>query len=128
MTTSSPAAWNEERFARCLGLVLRAGVVLSAALVAGGGVLYLLQHGGVAPDYRIFRLEPRELRSMRSIVEDVDPHSGRGLIQLGVLMLIATPIARVVFAALGFLAQRDWLYAGVSLLVLLLLAYSLTAV
>jgi uncharacterized membrane protein len=46
---------------------------------------------------------------MRSIVEDVDPPNGRGLIQPGVLTLIATPVARVVIAVLGFLAQRDWL-------------------
>ena len=125
--TSSPAGWSEERFARWLGLVLRTGVLLSASLVAGGGVLYLRQHEGLAPDYQTFRLEGPELRSMQAIVEDVDLHSGRGLIQLGVLALIVTPVARVVFAALGFLAQRDWLYAGVSLLVLFLLAYSLTA-
>jgi uncharacterized membrane protein len=117
--------WSEERFVRWLSLVLRAGVVLSAVLVAAGGALYLGQQRGVAPDYRTFRLEPQELRAMRSVV-GADLRSGRGLIQLGVLTLIATPVARVVFAAIGFLARKDWLYVGVSLVVLSLLTYSLT--
>ena len=54
------------------------------------------------------------------------PH-GRGLIQLGLLLLIATPIARVVFSVAGFARQRDWLYVAITLIVLTLLGYSLLA-
>jgi len=46
---------------------------------------------------------------------------------LGLLFLIATPIARVVFSIVGFMRQRDWHYAGVTAAVLALLAYSLLA-
>jgi uncharacterized membrane protein len=53
--------------------------------------------------------------------------SGRGLVQLGLLFLIATPIARVVFSIVGFMRQRDRLYVGVTAAVLALLAYSLLA-
>jgi uncharacterized membrane protein len=53
--------------------------------------------------------------------------SGRGLVQFGLLFLIATPIARVVFSIVGFMRQRDWLYVGVTAAVLALLAYSLFA-
>ena len=41
-------------------------------------------------------------------------------------VLIATPIARVVFSVIGFARQRDWLYVGVTLAVLMLLVYSVT--
>ena len=41
--------------------------------------------------------------------------------QLGLLLLIATPIARVVFSIFGFMRQRDWLYVGVTATVLALL-------
>jgi uncharacterized membrane protein len=49
----------------------------------------------------------------------------RGVIQLGLLLLIATPIGRVVFSVIGFVRQRDWLYVAITLLVLRLLLYSL---
>jgi uncharacterized membrane protein len=47
------------------------------------------------------------------------------LIQVGLLVLIATPIARVALAAAGFCMERDRLYAGVSLIVLAILTYGI---
>ena len=46
---------------------------------------------------------------------------GQGLIQLGALLLIATPIARVAFSVYVFARQRDRLYIVVTLIVLILL-------
>ncbi len=51
--------------------------------------------------------------------------SSRGTIQLGILLLIATPVARVLLLVLGFAWQRDRTYVLVSLVVLGLLVYSL---
>ena len=96
-------------------------------MVFTGGVVYLLRHGHEVPDYRVFRGEPGDLRSVSGIVSDARSLSGRGLIQLGLLLLIATPIARVVFSVAGFLRQRNWMYVVITLLVLALLAYSLTS-
>ena len=50
---------------------------------------------------------------------------GRGLIQLGLLMLISTPIARVAFSIVGFAMERDRMYVTFTLVVLLILLYSL---
>jgi uncharacterized membrane protein len=50
-----------------------------------------------------------------------------GLIQLGLLLLIATPVARVVFSVAGFAIERDWMYVVITLLVLLTLLYSLAS-
>ena len=109
-----------------LGTVLRTGVLISAAVVAWGGVVYLSDRVVSAPDYHVFRGEPADLRSVSGIILDAKALDGRGLIQLGVLVLIATPIARVVFSVIGFATQRDWLYVGVTLVVLMLLIYSVT--
>jgi uncharacterized membrane protein len=51
---------------------------------------------------------------------------GRGIIQLGLLFLIATPVARVVFSIFAFSVQRDRLYVVVTLTVLAILMFSLT--
>ena len=88
--------------------------------------MYLLRHGHDVPDYRVFRGEPSDLRSVSGIVSDARLLSGRGLIQLGLILLIATPIARVVFSVAGFLKQRNWMYVAITLIVLMLLAHSLT--
>ena len=77
------------------------------------------------PSYQMFRGEPADLRSLGGIVGDALSLRGRGIIQLGLLLLIATPVARVAFAVFAFARQRDWIYVTVSLIVLSLLIYSL---
>jgi uncharacterized membrane protein len=108
-----------------LGNVLRAGVMLAAAVVVLGGVVYLVRHGHEPPAYQKFQGEPADLRSLGGILRDSGQLRGRGIIQLGLLLLIATPIARVVFAGYGFARQRDWLYVAVAAIVLSLLSYAL---
>ena len=87
--------------------------------------MYLLQYGMDTVDYQAFRGEPADLRSVSGILRGVGALSGRGIIQFGLLLLVATPVARVVFSVVGFIRQRDWLYVVISAIVLLLLAVSL---
>jgi uncharacterized membrane protein len=103
--------------------LLRTGVVLSAAIVFVGGLIFLARHGLEMPDYRVFRGEPADLRSLRGIFHDALALRGRAIIQLGLLLLIATPVARVAYLAFAFARQRDRLYSIIALIVLVLLAY-----
>jgi uncharacterized membrane protein len=116
---------TDQRIDVILGRLLRTGVILSAMFVLAGGVLYLLHHAAPATDYHVFRGEPGELRRVPGILHEAAALHGRGLIQLGLLMLIATPIARVLFSVLAFAYERDWFYVLVTLVVLCLLTYSL---
>lgn len=88
--------------------------------------MFLARHGLQRPEYHMFRGEPGTLRTIKGIISDVTRFGGRGLIQFGLLLLIATPIARVAFSVIGFARQRDWLYVLITLAVLFLLSYSLT--
>ena len=108
-----------------IGKLLQSGVVLAAAVVLAGGVVYVTRHRVPAMNYRVFQGEPAELRTIGGIFHEALALRGRGLIQLGLLILIATPVARVVFSVFAFLYQRDWTYVGVTLIVLGLLFYSL---
>jgi uncharacterized membrane protein len=108
-----------------IGNLLRFGVVLSALIVLFGAVIYLLRHGHSPTEYRVFRGEPTDLRSVRGILRDALALRGRGIIQLGLLFLIATPVARVAFSIFGFAEERDRMYVVVASLVLLVLLYSL---
>jgi len=116
---------DHEAFEVLLGHVLRAGVVLAAIVVSAGGVIFLMKHGGELPAYGTFRGEPGNLRSIAAILSEARTLSGRGVIQLGLLLLIATPVARVFFALVGFGREKNWMYVGISAIVLALLAYSL---
>lgn len=111
-----------------LGRVLRTGVSLAAGIVVCGGAVYLWNRGALPADYRIFRGEPADLRSIHGILVEAAAGSGRGLIQLGLLVLIATPVARVLCSVVGFARERDWRYVTITFIVLVLLGYSLIAV
>jgi uncharacterized membrane protein len=115
----------ERRMDAVMGRVLQVGVMVAAALVFAGGVLYLVRHPMPTVDYRHFQGEPEEYQTVRGIFKEAAGLRGRGLIQLGVLVLIATPVARVVFSVYAFLRQRDWTYVVVTLIVLGILCYSL---
>jgi len=108
-----------------VGNLLRAGVALSAAVVFVGGVIYLVRHGAETPNYHIFRGEPADLRALSGIVRDASALRGRGMIQLGLVLLIATPVARVAFLIYAFACQGDRLYAVIASIVLALLVYGL---
>jgi uncharacterized membrane protein len=121
-------AARQPRLEILVGNLLRAGVLTAAAVVLLGGTIYLWRHGAAPPQYKNFHGEPADLCSVTGILGNVLLGSGRGVIQLGVLLLIATPVMRVVLLLLGFLWQRDFLYTIVSLAVLALLLYSLFGV
>ncbi|MEX2299740.1 MAG: DUF1634 domain-containing protein [Bryobacterales bacterium] len=108
---------------RRLGNLLRAGVSLAAVVVLVGGLIYLARHGHEQPAYQTFRGEPSALRTFAGILSGAWELRGREIIQLGLLLLIMTPIARVAFAAYSFTRQRDWLYVGIASIVLSLLLY-----
>ncbi len=105
--------------------LLQVGVLVSAAIVAIGAFVYLLKYGGQPAQYHFFRGEPDELKSVTEIVKGALHLRGKALIQMGLLLLIATPVARVAFSVAAFAEQRDRLYVVVTSIVLLLLIYSL---
>jgi len=117
--------WTEHQVEQFIGDLLRGGVLIAAVVVLLGGNLYLVRHGTALPLYGSFRGEPEELRSIPGILADAWALRGRGIIQLGLLLLIATPVARVVCAMVAFALQRDWLYVSVTVIVLSVLVYSL---
>jgi uncharacterized membrane protein len=120
-----PNLRQDQRMDQIMAVLLRSGVLLAASLVFIGGIVYLSRHNLPAINYRVFQGEPEELRTVSGILREAGKFHARGLIQLGLLVLIATPVARVLFSVFAFLYERDWTYVAVTIIVLALLCYSL---
>jgi uncharacterized membrane protein len=116
---------TDQQFEIFLGKLLRTGVVIAALIVLAGGVWFLSEAHGARREYATFRGVPAELSSLDGIFHGAVGGQALAVIQLGILVLIATPVARVLFSMLGFALEKDWMYVGVTAMVLALLLYSL---
>lgn len=123
--TRSSTSWSDQKVERVIGTLLQAGLMLAAGVVLAGGICYLFRHGSALPDYRVFRGEPSDLRSIAGVLHGVGARRCRDLIQLGLVLLIATPVARVAFSVFAFAMERDRTYVAITLVVLAILLYSL---
>lgn len=108
-----------------LGNLLRIGVIVAAVVVLIGGILYLLRHGGEIPHYSQFHGQPAGARSLGGIISMLESLQAQAVIRFGFLLLIATPVLRVAFSVVGYIRERDHKYVVITLLVLLILLYSL---
>jgi uncharacterized membrane protein len=110
---------------RNLSALLRCGVTSAACIVLAGAVLFLAAHGAEPADYAIFRGAPLELRSIGGMLRSALSLEGRGVIQLGVAVLIATPVVRVAVSFGAFTRARDPRYVVITGAVLGVLVYSI---
>jgi uncharacterized membrane protein len=109
-----------------IGTLLRLGVMLAGSVVFFGAIVYLIRNGtGTLPDYKSFHGETVQLSTVEGILSGCLEFRGRAIIQLGVLLLIATPVARVAFAVVAFAFEKDKLYVCLTLVVLAILMISL---
>jgi uncharacterized membrane protein len=115
-----------------IGSLLRYGVVLSAIIVIAGVIRLatasglsdtdgLLAYSATAVPHGAFTLS---VSGFFIGLAAFDPYS---LIELGVLVLIATPVARVTTSVLLFAAERDRIYVLITAVVLSLLLFSMLA-
>ncbi|GAA4096000.1 DUF1634 domain-containing protein [Mucilaginibacter panaciglaebae] len=107
-----------------IGWVLRGGVFLSIGICICGAVIYLFGHGHDIANYHNFKGGPASVQ-MDEIVKSIMALKGRAIIQAGIILLIATPILRVLFSAYGFAIEKDYLYTGITVLVLIIIFTSM---
>jgi uncharacterized membrane protein len=122
---SEQPGWSDEQVERLVGNLLRIGVLSAAAVVLAGGVLFLTRDALEVVVPSQFQGARPPLRSVPGIAGEVVSLRPRAIIQFGLLLLIATPIARVVFSVFAFARQRDWTYVVITLIVLGVLVISL---
>ena len=118
---------TDKQIQNALAILMLVGVILAGAVMLAGLLWFLSAH----PDYKlgdhVFRGEPKYLKDPIDMLRAAfDPEAGerRSVIMIGVVLLLINPLLRVGVGALGFLAEKDWLYTGVSLLVFIVLLFS----
>ena len=128
MTEEGPASgarWSDHQVEQLVGNLLRIGVLIAAGVTLVGGVFFLLQYGMSRADYHLFTSGPAGLRNLAAIMSGAFHLDSRSMVQLGVVLLIATPIARVMLTLVAFVLQKDRLYTVITTIVLGVLMYSL---
>ena len=85
---------------RAIGIVLRAGVTASSVCLAAGLLLSLFTGGGAVAGL---------------------------LLNTGIIVLLATPVARVIVSTVQYVSERDWAFATLTFIVLMELVASAVA-
>ena len=116
---------TDQRLEVIISVLLRTGVMIAAAVVLVGGVCFLYNHGREQPEYHVFHGSAGVYRDVSSVIHAAGPSDCPAVIQLGIILLILTPIARVAFSLVGFALERDRTYMALTAVVLLILIYSL---
>ena len=126
MTEAGPTGrWSDHAVEQFIGRLLQIGVLIAAGVTIVGGGLLLLQHGAAAPAFSVFHGEPIRLTSLNGIFRGALAMQSDAIVQLGLVLLIATPVARVAFTLAAFVLQKDRTYVVITALVLVLLLYGL---
>ncbi len=107
-----------------LGNLLRTGVITAASVVMIGAIIFLVKHGKEIPSYHIFKEIPFSFSDFGTMYNGILSLKSVSIMELGVLLLIATPVLRVVFSVFAFLYEKDYMYVLFTLIVLLVLVFS----
>lgn len=126
MKNTASNKWQDTDVEQIVGQLLRYGVLTATLVAFIGGVVYIASHGGMPmPDYSKFTGEGKSFTSYSGILKGALSLNAAGIVQLGVLLLIATPILRIVFSLVGFAMEKDRLYICITLLVLAIIMTSI---
>lgn len=109
-----------------MGTLLRVGVIVAAAVASLGGIMYLVQHGGnLQPSYAVFKSVPTKYTTIGGVLQGIKTGDSLSIMQLGVLLLIATPLARILFSIVSFIKEKDYLYVFISTIVIMIILFSI---
>jgi uncharacterized membrane protein len=113
----SEAAESRNELNDVVHKMLLAGLAFSTIFIMVGLFLSSISHQKL----------PSAASSLRQVFQDLKVGAPSGFLNLGILVLIATPILRVFGSLAEFIYRRDWRYVAITSTVLLILAISVFA-
>lgn len=115
-----------EHLQLAIGKLLLCGVLVCFAIVTFGGGLYLFKHGTDIIHYHTFHTGLPAYTTITAILQAAGNFSARGIIQLGLLILVFLQVLRVALTLWLFIKLRDRCFIAISLFILIILIYSLS--
>lgn len=122
-----PAAQQQEhKIEVSLSKLLTAGTTVAGlVMLAGIAWLVLRAPGDARPKYDHFVPTAQEGKGLGAVIQGVMSLEPHAIMLGGVMLLVLTPVARVLFTLLAFVLKKDWLYVAMTAVVLGVLAYGL---
>lgn len=117
---------TDKNMQNIIGILLRTGVFASISIATIGGAFYIFRHGNDVVNYTHFNGVPDFVRPA-NIFQGIIMLRGRAIIQAGIALLIATPVIRIIFSAIGFALEKDYMYTAITLLVLGIIIFSMVS-
>lgn len=108
-----------------IGNLLRVGVTFAGSIMLLGAILFLIRHGSEFPNVYSFGFNSFNITDPNTVIKQLFEMKSIAIMQLGILILIATPVLRVVVSVVAFLYERDYMYVLFTLIVLAVLVFSL---
>ncbi|MDY0931451.1 DUF1634 domain-containing protein [Chryseobacterium sp. CFBP8996] len=109
---------------RSVGNLLRLGVILSVITSLIGFVKLFMEGFEMPKKYKLLNMGTSSDKVWSHFWETLCKGEGMAIIQLGILMLIFTPLMRIIFALIGYLKEKDYVYVIISSIVLAIMAIS----
>lgn len=106
-----------------IGNLLRLGVIIAMTIVLAGLIIFLFQYGRDIAHYEQF--DKTATFHISEFYTKLKHGDSKAIMELGIIALIATPIARVLFTMIGFWLEKDRMYTIIALIVLCIIAFSL---
>ena len=123
--------YSDEKLETLISYTLRSGVIAAGSLGILGGILFFLTHPQL-PSFADFHGTALPVHSPANIFWQAFGRPGeslqlRGLsiAQIGIMLLLATPVIRVIFSIFGFAAEKDRAYVLITCIVLFALCVSI---
>ncbi|MCD1118292.1 DUF1634 domain-containing protein [Chryseobacterium turcicum] len=112
---------------RSVGNLLRLGVILSVVTSLIGFIKLFMEGFEMPRKYKLLDMGTSSDKVWSHFWETLCKGEGMAIIQLGILMLIFTPLMRIIFALIGYLKEKDYVYVIISSIVLAIMAISFFA-
>ncbi|CAA7386284.1 DUF1634 domain-containing protein [Chryseobacterium fistulae] len=109
---------------RSVGNLLRLGVVLSVITSLIGFIKLFLEGFKMPKKYSLLNIGSSSEKVWGHFWNSLCKGEGMAIIQLGILLLIFTPLMRIIFALVGYLKEKDYVYVVISSIVLVIMAIS----
>ncbi len=124
MTENSPTARRHDLppdAYRDMTRILRAGLITALVILSGGVIAYLVENGSLSFGEMVAKNPILSYLGLDSLARGLSTGQPEAFLTLGVLVLVATPIARVLTGMYFFARNREREMAIVAMTVAILL-------